>query len=147
MDPIQCFPRMLVALLVSIVIGAAACSGSGAPSGSAGASPAPSGGGLVTSEEDAVARVIASEPRFSGITKRDPEMIGQASWYEVAPASGVGAFKVTIRVGWGDCPASCIDEHKWVYAVAPDGSVTRLSEHGTDVPPEAWPASGAGGAG
>jgi hypothetical protein len=145
MDQIQCFPRMLAALLVAIVVGAAACSASSAPSASTGISPAPSGGGLVTTGEDAIARVIEHEPRFAGITKRDPDMIGQASWYEVAPASGVGAFTVTIRVGWGDCPAGCIDEHKWVYAVAPDGSVTRLSENGTDVPPDAWPPSGGGG--
>ena len=99
----------------------------------------------MTSEEDAVARVVAHEPRFAGITKRDPDMIGQASWYEVAPASGVGAYVVTIRVGWGDCPSGCIDEHTWMYAVAPDGTVMLQSEGGSDVPADAWPATGAGG--
>ncbi|HEV8697949.1 MAG TPA: hypothetical protein VGQ89_09665 [Candidatus Limnocylindrales bacterium] len=136
---------MLAVLLVAIVVGAAACSGSAAPSGSTGASPTPTGRGPITSEEDAITRVIEHEPRFAGITKRDPEMIGQASWYEVAPASGVGAFTVTIRVGWGDCPAGCIEEHRWVYSVAPDGAVTLRSEGGTDVPTEVWPASRAGG--
>jgi hypothetical protein len=149
MDQINRLPRMLVSLLVAIAlsIGAAACSAAGAPSGLPAASTAPSGGGPVTSEEDAVARVVEHEPRFRGITKRDPDMIGQARWYEVAPASGVGAFTVTFSVGWGDCPSGCIDEHTWVYAVAPDGSVTLRSEQGTDVPPDAWPASGAGGSG
>jgi hypothetical protein len=55
-------------------------------------------------------------------------------------ASGVGAFVVSVRVGWGDCQAGCIDEHSWVYAVAPDGTVTVQSEEGPPVPAEAWPA-------
>jgi hypothetical protein len=145
MDQRQLLPRLFVGLLLAIVISATACGGSSAPSGSPEASPVPSVGGPVRSEEDAVARVVELEPRFVGITKRDPDMIGQASWYEVAPASGVGAFAVRIRVGWGDCPSGCIDEHQWIYAVAPDGSVSLLSESGTDVPPDAWPGSGGGG--
>jgi hypothetical protein len=145
MDQIQCLPRMFAALLLAIVIGAAGCSGASAPSASQGASPAPSVGGPVTTPDDAVARVVAHEPRFAGITKRDPEMIGQGSWYEVAPASGVGAFVVTVRVGWGDCPSGCIEEHTWVYAVAPDGTVTLQSEEGDPVPADALPAPGAGG--
>ena len=46
----------------------------------------------------------------------------------------VGAFIVTVRIGWGDCQAGCIDEHTWVYAVSPDGSVTLQSEGGGTVP-------------
>ena len=67
-------------------------------------------------------------------------MIGQSSWYEVAPASGVGAFLVAVTVGWGDCPSGCIDEHTWLYAVAPDGTVTLQRESGDAVPPSAWPS-------
>jgi hypothetical protein len=150
MEQIPCLPRMFIGLLLVMLLGSAACSGAGSPStsgSSAAASPAPSGGGPVTTEADAIARVIEHEPRFTGITKRDPNLIGQSSWYEVAPASGVGAFIVTIRVGWGDCPSGCIEEHTWLYAVAPDGSVTKQSEGGSDVPPDAWPAPGAGGGG
>jgi hypothetical protein len=145
MDEIQCLPRMLASLVLAIVISVAACSGAGGPSVSQVASPAPTAGGPVTTPEDAVARVIAKEPRFAGITKRDPDMIGQASWYEVAPASGVGAFVVTVRVGWGDCPSGCIEEHTWVYAVAPDGSVTLQSEKGDFLPSDALPPPGGGG--
>jgi hypothetical protein len=148
MDQLPCLPRMFIALLLAVLLGSAACSGAASPSApgsSPAASPAPSGAGPVTSEADAIARVIEHEPRFAGIAKRDPEMIGQSSWYEVAPASGVGAFLVTIRIGWGDCPSGCIDEHSWVYAVAPDGSVTEQSDTGTDVPPDAWPVPGTGG--
>jgi hypothetical protein len=147
MDQVPSLPRMLASLVLVLGISVAACAGASAPSGSPGASPAPSVGGPVTTPEDAVARVIAQEPRFAGITARDPDMIGQASWYEVAPASGVGAFVVTIRVGWGDCPSGCIEEHTWVYAVAPDGTVTLQSEGGNAVPSDAWPAPGAGGGG
>jgi hypothetical protein len=71
-------------------------------------------------------------------------MIGQANWYEVTPASGVGAFIVTVRLGWGDCQAGCIEEHTWVYAVMPDGTVNQQSEGGADVPDTAWPAPGGG---
>ncbi|MGH2475520.1 MAG: hypothetical protein ACRDIL_09665, partial [Candidatus Limnocylindrales bacterium] len=94
--------------------------------------------------EEAVAAVVAHEPRFAGIAQREPDMIGQANWYEVQPASGVGAFIVTMRLGWGDCPSGCIDEHSWVYAVGPNGEVTLQSEGGSDVPADAWPAPGAG---
>lgn len=130
-------------LLITAVLFVAAC----AAGGSASQVPVPSGGGPVTTADEAVARVIESEPRLAGIGKRDPDMIGQANWYEVAPASGVGAFIVTVRLGWGDCQAGCIDEHTWVYAVLPDGTVNLQSEGGPAVPPDAWPAPGAGGDG
>jgi hypothetical protein len=128
-------------LLVALFV--AACAGG------IGGAPAPTavGGGLVTTEDEAIARVLGTEPRFAGITKRDPDMIGQSSWYDAVPASGVGAFIVTVRIGWGDCQAGCIDEHTWVYAVAPDGVVTLQSEGGGPVPDDAWPSPGAGGQG
>jgi hypothetical protein len=125
--------RPVVYLLVSLGLLLAGCAGAPTPT------PTPTGGPVVT-PEDAVARVIAHEPRLAGIGPRDPNVIGQSAWYEVAPASGVGAFIVTVRVGWGDCPSGCINEHTWLYAIGPDGSVTLQSEGGADVPPEAWPA-------
>jgi hypothetical protein len=120
-------------LLLAIVVGGCAGAAS-APQ------PAPTGG-PVTTQADAVARVMAAEPRFSGIAQRDPDLIGQARWYEAVPASGVGAFLVTMQVGWGDCPAGCIDSHTWLYVVGPDGSVTLRSENGPAVPQDAWSAS------
>ena len=99
----------------------------------------------VITPDDAIAKVIANEPRLGGIGPLDTGLIGQSSWYTVEPASGVGAFVVSIRIGWGDCPAGCIDEHTWTYAIGPRGEVTVLSESGPPVPPEAWPSSlGAG---
>jgi hypothetical protein len=99
----------------------------------------------VTTPEAAVAQVIRAEPRLTGIAPRNPDAIGQSAWYEVAPASGVGAFVVTVRIGWGDCEAGCIDEHVWHQAVGPDGAVSVVSETGPAVPEDAWPSpNGAG---
>lgn len=92
-----------------------------------------------------MAAIVAAEPRFAGIGPQDPDLIGQSAWYEAKPASGVGAFVVTIQVGWGDCPSGCIERHTWTYAVAPDGTVTLLSEGGDAVPPDAMPAGGGTG--
>ena len=153
MDQVPCLPRMLIALMLSVLVVAAACAGAGAvasPAGSAAPSAAPpstapsAAGGPVTTEEGAIAAILAKEPRFKGIAKKDPDMIGQSSWYEIKPASGVGAFVVTIYVGWGDCQAGCIDHHTWNYAVAPDASVTLLNESGSDPPPGAIPSGGGG---
>ena len=84
--------RLIVISVAAMMVGA--CGGSA--SASSPASPSAPIGGPVRTESDAVARVIASEPRFSGITARDPGLIGQAAWYEVTSASGVGAFLVTV---------------------------------------------------
>jgi len=136
-------------LLVGALL-VAGCSASGGAS--AGASDAPasvdpgaSGSpsfelvGPVTTPEQAWAAVVAAEPRFAGIQPLDPDLIGQSAWYEVQPASGVGAYIVTVTVGWGDCQAGCIDQHTWQYAVGPDGAVTLQSESGDGVPPDAFP--------
>jgi hypothetical protein len=129
----------LLILLVALFVAACGSGSGGAPA------PTAAGGGPVTTEDEAIARVIDTEPRFAGIAERDPDMIGQSSWYEAVPASGVGAFIVTVRIGWGDCQAGCIEEHTWVYAVAPDGVVTLQSEGGGTVPDGALPSPGAGG--
>ena len=141
---------LFVAIAVASTV--AACSGSAAAPSSApvasaspSASTGPSVPATVTTKEQAVDAVIATEPRFVGITEKNPDMIGQASWFEVKPASGVGAFIVTMRVGWGDCPAGCIDQHVWTYAVQPDGTVNLQNQTGSDPPANAWPASGGGG--
>jgi hypothetical protein len=131
-------PRTLAVLLL-VVATLASCGGSSA-SGVPSPSVAP-----VTTPEGAMAAVIAHEPRLTGIGPLDRDLIGQASWYEIVPASGVGAFLVEVRVGWGDCPAGCMSEHRWTYAVQPDGSVVVQAETGEPVPPEAWPSPGGDG--
>lgn len=122
-------------LTVLVVLAVAGCGGA-AP----GATPGPV---RVTLPEQAVARVIASEPRLTGIAPFDTGLIGQSSWYTVQQASGVGAFIVTMRVGWGDCEAGCINEHSWAFAVVPDGTVRVVNESGPPVPSDAWPSADA----
>jgi len=124
---------MIAALLALTIAG---CAGAASRTGS-GPTPTP---GPVVIPSDALARVVEREPRLAGIEAFDSGLIGQSSWYTVQPASGVGAFVVTARVGWGDCESGCISEHSWTFAVTPDGTVTVMSESGPVVPPDAWPS-------
>lgn len=135
--------RLVIVFAFMAMVGAGCA---GAPSGT---SPAPtSTAGRVSTAADAVGRVIEREPRFDGIQPFDTGLIGQSSWYEVQPGSDVEGFIVDVRVGWGDCEAGCIDEHSWVYAVSPDGTVSVVSESGPPVPADAWPSPvGAGATG
>lgn len=138
-------PALLIALVLASLL--VACGGAAAPSPEPSAVP-PSGLQLpVTTPEAAMAAIVAVEPRFAGIGPLNPDLVGQAAWYDAKHASGVGAFVVTIQVGWGDCPAGCIERHTWTYAVAPDGTVKLLSEGGDPVPPDAFPTAVAGGTG
>jgi hypothetical protein len=140
-------PTLLsVLVLASLVV---ACGGGAAPPSDIAPSAAPSNGLQlpITTPEAAMAAIVAVEPRFAGIGPVNPDLVGQAAWYDAKPASGVGAFVVTIQVGWGDCPAGCIERHTWTYAVAPDGTVKLLSEGGDPVPPDAFPKAVAGGTG
>ena len=129
----------VAALLLTLLVGACSSAGSSpgsssTPSASPSESGAPGAGGSVTTPDEAVAAVVAAEPRFAGIGPKDPQLIGQSQWYEVAPASGVGAFVVRMTIGWGDCQAGCIEKHTWTYAVAPDGGVRLIAEDGSPVP-------------
>lgn len=142
----QIGPLLLLVAILAVLV--AACGGIVGSSASPTPEPTPSPTSApspVTSPEQAVAAVIAREPQLTGITERNPDLIGQGTWYEVTPASGVGSFLVTVNVGWGDCPSGCIDRHEWLYAVAPDGTVTLQSESGPPVPDEVWPSPGGDG--
>jgi len=87
----------------------------------------------VTTPDGAAALVIASDQRFNGVVKQDPGLIGACCTYQAVASTG-GAFAVTIEIGWGDCPAGCIDRHHWFYVVAQDGSVALQREDGPPVP-------------
>jgi hypothetical protein len=98
---------------------------------------APAGSGPVGSngpitEADAIRLAVAQDPRFAGIGPADPDLIGQAAWYVVADADD--GWQISIRIGWGDCPAGCINEHRWVYDVNRSGEVSLLSEAGDALP-------------
>lgn len=96
--------------------------------------PGPGASGTVPDGAAAAQLALAQQERFRGIGPLDENLIGQAAWYEVA-AAGDG-WDVLIRIGWGDCPAGCIEEHRWTYAVTHDGGVRLISETG-DVLPDA----------
>lgn len=92
--------------------------------------PAPSVTPLTSGE--AVDLVLEQNGLFTGIGPRDPELIGQAAWYEVTETDD--GWRVEIRMGWGDCPAGCIDEHRWTYTVSSAGAVVLVEESGDPQP-------------
>jgi len=134
----------LAALLVAVVVagcGAAASSPSAQPS----ATPSATAGGAPLTQAEAVARVLAQDPRFAGIGPPDPNLIGQSAWYEVAPA--VVGWRVTVTIGWGDCQAGCIGRHLWAYDVDPSGAVALVEERGDPLEDGSGGGSGSGGSG
>lgn len=101
----------------------AACSAAG---GSVGGSHGP------IAEADAIRLALAQDARFGGIGPTDRDLVGQVAWYEVADAD-VG-WQIRIRIGWGDCPAGCINEHTWTYRVSRAGDITLVREGGDALP-------------
>jgi hypothetical protein len=92
----------------------------------------------VTSPADAAALVIATDPRFEGAIALTPDVIGASRWWEGA-ALADGAYRITLTIGWGDCPAGCINQHTWAFRVTADGQVTLLEESGDPVPAGSFP--------
>jgi len=150
-------PRPLRTPLVIALLAAAVIACGGAPSASPAASTSASAGpsqsvaGHVTGPADAFAAVQARSPWFDGVKPRDAQAIGQAAWWEATRAPD-GTWRVTVEVGWGDCPAGCINRHTWHWSVAADGTVALLDESGPGIPADvqaslaaAATASGVGG--
>jgi hypothetical protein len=137
--------------LIAVLVAGCAGGASGTPADTAGtepgASPSPSAGpspsaapsqsaapSPILYAKDAAAAAAATNPLLAGIDARDPNLIGQGSWWEATPlevAKPPVPWSVTFHVGWGDCQAGCIDEHIWTYRVDPDGAVTLVSETGS----------------
>jgi hypothetical protein len=127
------------ALLVVVLLMLAACSAaSSRPSPSPSPSPAPSEPGVKTPDE-AAARIQAEHPELAGIGPLDPDVIGACCWYEATAVDG--GYQVVFTVGWGDCPAGCIDRHRWTFAVAPDGQIGLIGEEGPAVPAGQMPGA------
>lgn len=157
-------PGRVAAILPLVLAAFVACSApgapgaSGAPAASSGATgqASPSGGATpagshVAAADAAFAAVRARSPWFDGIKPKNPDLIGQAAWWEAKPAPD-GKWAVTVSVGWGDCEAGCIDRHAWQWLVAADGGLTFQGESGSPLPVGAAPglaatatASGIGG--
>jgi hypothetical protein len=130
-------PVVSLAAVVVVGLGVAACATSGSAPGSPVATPTPVTTAVpipVSSPEDAAARVIASDPRFKGATMLLPHSIGLTKWWEWK-ALDSGGYEIKVTMGWGDCPAGCIDHHTWEFDVAEDGTLTPMGETGDPVPP------------
>jgi hypothetical protein len=113
----------------------AACAGPAAtPSPEPTPQPTPTPvGAPVSNAEEAAALVIATDPRFAGTTQLNPDVIGASRWWTSSPLSD-GGFRIEVTIGWGDCPAGCINRHVWTYDVTADGAITLGSETGDEVP-------------
>jgi hypothetical protein len=140
--PAQGHLAVLGLLAAGLILAACTSAASSAPPGAPASSgvPAPSVAPVqpsIASAEAAAAAVAATNPRFEGIGQKNPDMIGQGSFWEAKPMeagaytpASPGTWKVTYTIGWGDCPAGCINQHVWTYQVDADGTVTLLSETG-----------------
>jgi len=128
--------RLIVAAL--LVAALAGCRAGGAAPLSAAPSVGPTPTPLavtVSSPADAAAVVIATNPLFAGTTELRPDVIGASKWWTAKPLA-TGGYRIDLTVGWGDCPAGCIDRHVWTYDVDATGGLTLVSESGDPVPSE-----------
>jgi len=136
-----------VLLVMGLLIGACTSTATPPPPPSPSPSfgqPSPSvvpGPTTISSADAAAAIVLASDPRFTGLKAQDPNLIGQCCFYAVTPAGD--GFAVKIEIGWGDCPAGCINRHHWSYTVSKDGKIQLDQEDGPPLPPGV-PAGGGG---
>jgi hypothetical protein len=87
----------------------------------------------VTSPADAAALVIVTNPLFTGAVELKPDMIGGSTWWTATPLDG-GGYRIELTVGWGDCPAGCIERHVWTFDVDANGAVKLVGETGDPVP-------------
>jgi len=130
--------RARLAGLAAVVLGSAlaACSAASVPSPSPAPTIRPTPTPIavtVSSAADAAALVIATNPMFAGATELKPDVIGASkSWKaEVLPGGG---YRIELTLGWGDCPAGCIERHVWTYDVDATGGLTLVGESGDPVP-------------
>jgi hypothetical protein len=128
---------VLAPLLLVLALLVAACSSAASTSPSASPGPGASGASSsITTADEAAAAVAAANPRLAGIEQKNPDMIGQGSFWVAEPIIGgytggsPGSWRVTYTIGWGDCPSGCIYQHVWTYEVAADGTVTLKSQTG-----------------
>ena len=125
-----------LAPFAAILLLVAACSTAASPSPSPAPTPRPTPtpiAATVTSPADAAALVIATNRMFTGTTELRPDVIGASRWWKAEALDG-GGYRIEITIGWGDCPAGCIERHVWTYEVDASGAVELVSETGDPVP-------------
>jgi hypothetical protein len=127
---------MLRVLIAGLLVTVAACNAAGARSPTPAPTPRPTPTPIaapVASPEDAAALVIATDPRFSGAIQLTPDVIGASRWWEAEPLAA-GDYRIKLTIGWGDCPAGCIQRHVWTFDVDATGGLKLVSESGDQVP-------------
>jgi len=130
--------RKRLAPLATVLLGAmlAACGAASAPTPSAAPTIRPTPTPItvtVKTPADAAALVIATNPMFTGTTELQPDMIGASKYWKATPLDG-GGYRIELTIGWGDCPAGCIEKHVWTYDVDASGGLTLVGETGDPVP-------------
>ena len=113
-----------------------ACGAGSAPTSTPAPTPQPTPTPVtvpVSTAADAAAIVIASDPRFAGTMEQKPDVIGASRWWTAAPLPG-GGYRVELTIGWGDCPAGCIERHVWTFDVDATGGLKLVGETGDPVP-------------
>jgi hypothetical protein len=125
-------PRARPLLGTVLAAALAACSAGGAAGPTVPPTPTPIAV-TVSTPADAAAVVIAANPLFAGTTELRPDVIGASKWWTAKPLAG-GGYRIELTIGWGDCPAGCIERHVWTYDVDATGGLTLVSETGKPVP-------------
>jgi hypothetical protein len=124
----------LAALSLVVLLAACGPAASSAPTPPPSARPTPTPiAPAVGTPEEAAARVIAVNPLFAGAIPLTPDVIGASKWWTAAPLAA-GGYTIELTVGWGECPAGCIERHVWTFEVQPDGAVKLVKETGEPVP-------------
>jgi hypothetical protein len=125
-----------VFLAAAVLVGLAGCGSASAPTPSVAPTIRPTPTPItvrVSSAADAAALVIATNPMFTGVTELMPDVIGASRYWKAEPLAG-GGYRIELTIGWGDCPAGCIERHVWTYDVDATGGLTLVSETGDPVP-------------
>jgi len=125
-------PAGILLLLLVAACGAGAASPSPSPAPTIRPTPTPIAA-TVGSPADAAALVIATNPMFAGAMELRPDVIGASKYWKAEPLDG-GGYRIELTIGWGDCPAGCIERHVWTYDVDASGGLTLVSETGDPVP-------------
>ncbi len=131
-------PSRAAFLAVMLLSSLAACSAGGAPTPTLppALEPTPTPISVVVANPgDAAALVIATNPMFAGAAELKPGLIGASKHWISEPHAG-GGYRIELTIGWGDCPAGCIERHVWTFDVDATGGVSLVSETGDPVPSE-----------
>jgi hypothetical protein len=81
--------------------------------------------------------VVALEPlfaRIAGVRFAESNDVFGGSHDVMAEPDGSGGWRLTYSLGYGDCPAGCINRRFWTFQVSATGVVTYLGSRGSPPP-------------